>query len=122
MAAAKDAEGTVSCYADDAVLMAPNVPIVTGKDAIRGFWKNMVARPGLAVAWKATKAEVARSGDLAYLIGTYELSVNDSSGKPVANQGKYSQVWKKQTDGNWKVVADMFNSDPPLPTPSRKSN
>jgi ketosteroid isomerase-like protein len=82
----------------------------------------MVASPGFAVAWKATKAEVAQSGDLAYLIGTYELSVNDYSGKPVTDRGKYSEVWKKQADGNWKVVADMFNSDLPLPTPSRKNN
>ena len=114
---AKDAEGTVSYYADDAALMAPNTPIVTGKEAIRRFWKSMLASPGFSVAWKATKAEAARSADLAYVIGTYELTTNDASGNPVHDRGKYSEVWKKQADGSWKVVADMFNSELPLPAP-----
>ena len=118
-AAAKDVEGTVSYYADDAVLMPPNAPIAAGA-AIRDFWKNMITSPGFAGGWKATKVEVARSGDLAYLTGTYELTENDASGKPVNDRGKYVEVWKKQADGKWKAVADMFNSDLPLPAPTEK--
>ena len=110
-AGAKDAEGAVSYYTEDAAVMPPNAPIATGKEAIRGFWKSMVASPGFAVAWKATKVDVARSGDLAYVIGTYELTLNDATGKPVNDRGKYVEVWRKQADGKWKVVADMFNSD-----------
>ena len=119
-AAAKDAEGAASYYAEDAAVMPPNAPIAAGKEAIRGFWKGMVASPGFAVGWKATKAEVARSGDLACLIGTYELTLNDASGKPVNERGKYVEVWKKQADGKWKVAADIFNSDLPLPAPPEK--
>jgi len=115
VAASKDAESMVSYYAEDAALMPPNAPTEAGKEAIRRFWRSMVASPGFTVAWKATKAEVARSGDLAYVIGTYELTVNDVTGHPVNDRGKYSEVWRKQGDGQWKVVADMFNSDlPPL--------
>ena len=119
--AAKDAEGTVFYYAGDAALMAPNTPIVAGKEAIRRFWKGMLASPGFSVAWKATKVEAARSADLAYVIGTYELTTNDARGKPVSDRGKYSEVWKKQADGNWKVIADMFNSDLPLPVVPEKN-
>ena len=119
-AAAKDAESAVSYYAEDAALMPPNAPIATGKEAIRVFWKSLVASPGFTVGWKATKAEVARSGDLAYLIGTYELTVNDASGKPVNDRGKYIEVWRKQADGKWKAVADMFNSDLAAPAPPGK--
>src|SRR5579859_5653356 len=102
-AAAKDVESIVSYYAEDAALMTPNAPILTGKEAIRGFWKSMLANPGFSVGWKATKSEVARSGDLAYLIGAYELTVNDPGGKAVNDRGKYSEVWRKQADGKWKV-------------------
>jgi len=116
-ASAKDVESTVSYYADDAVLMPPNARLATGA-AIRDFWKSMIASPGFAGGWKVTKAEVARSGDLAYLTGTYEMTENDASGKPVNDRGKYVEVWKKQADGKWKAVADMFNSDLPLPTPT----
>jgi ketosteroid isomerase-like protein len=27
--------------------------------------------------------------------------------------GKYLAVWKKQPDGSWLVVADMFNAESP---------
>jgi uncharacterized protein (TIGR02246 family) len=115
VAAAKDTESTVSYYAEDAALMPPNAPIINGKDAIRSFWRSMLAGPGFSVNWKATKAEVARSGDFAYVIGIYELTANDARGQRVNDRGKYSEVWRKQTNGKWSVVADMFNSDLPLP-------
>ncbi len=120
-AAAKDVEKTVSYYAGDAILLPPNAPLAKDKEAIRAFWKGLLASPGFTGGWKATRAEVAKSGDLAYLSGTYETTVNDARGKPVNDRGKYVEVWKKQTDGTWKAVADIFNSDLPLPaTPKRK--
>ena len=118
-ASAKDVDSTVSYYAEDAVLMPPNAPVATG-GAIRVFWKSMIASPGFAGGWKVTKAEAARSGDLAYVTGTYELTVNDAHGKPVSDRGKYVEVWKKQANGKWKAVADIFNSDLPLPAPASK--
>ena len=36
---------------------------------------------------------------------------------PVADRGKFVEVWKKQADGKWKVVADIFNSDLPAAPP-----
>jgi len=118
-ASAKDVESTLSYYADDAVLMPPNAPVAAGA-AIRGYWKSMLASPGFTGGWKATRAEVARSGDLAYLAGTYDLTVNDSSGKPVNDRGKYVAVWRKQADGKWKASVDIFNTDLPLSAPAGK--
>jgi ketosteroid isomerase-like protein len=37
--------------------------------------------------------------------------MNDISGKPINDRGKYLEVWEKQPDGKWKCVADMWNSD-----------
>jgi len=37
--------------------------------------------------------------------------------EPVGDQGKGVEVWKKQRDGSWKVVLDIFNSDVPAPAP-----
>ena len=69
--------------------------------------------PTATVIQKDGPVEVARSGDLAYVTGTYELSETDAKGKPMTDKGKYLEVWKKQVDGNWKCVIDMFNSDLP---------
>ncbi len=111
---AKDVEKTMSYYADDALMTLPNIPTLTGKDPIRTLWKSLLESPGFAGSWKATKVEVARSGDLAYVTGTYEITEHDESGNPMTDKGKYLKNWKKQADGSWKCVADMFSSDQSL--------
>ncbi|HLY63214.1 MAG TPA: DUF4440 domain-containing protein [Terriglobia bacterium] len=118
-AGAHDLDGTLAYYSDDASVMASNVPIATGREAIRAIWAPMCV-PDASVSWVANKVDVARSGDLAYSIGTYKDTAKDAQGKPETDRGKLLEVWKKQADGKWKVVADIFNSDLPLPAPPEK--
>jgi ketosteroid isomerase-like protein len=112
-AGAKDVEKTVSFYSNDAIVMPPNAPADTTKETIRKGWQDLLGTPGLVISWKTTKVEVAKSGDLAFLSGTYELTMNDSSGKPINDRGKYVEVWEKQSDGKWKCATDIWNSDLP---------
>ena len=117
-AGAKDLEKTVSYYTDDALVMPPNSPVLQGKDAARAMWKSMFAVPGFGGGWKATRVEVAKSSDLGWTSGPYEITETDASGKPMTDKGKYLAVWKKQADGSWKCVADIFNTDlPPASAP-----
>ena len=117
-AGAKDIDKTVSYYSEDAIVMPPNAPSATTRETIRSAWKEMLTSPGAAIRWKATKVEVAKSGDLAYVSGTYEETMTDASGKPVKDHGKYVEIFKKQADGTWKVVADIWNSDLPASAPT----
>ena len=118
-AGSRDVEKTISYYTDDAVVMPPNIPTLTGKEPIRSLWKSMLSSPSFSGGWKATKVEVARSADLAYVSGTYEFQEQDNSGKPITDKGKYLEIWRKQSDGSWKCVADMFNSDLPTIAPAQ---
>jgi len=118
-AGAKDIDKTVSYYSEDAVVMPPNAPSAKTRETIRSAWKEMLTTPGAAISWKATKVEVAKSGDLACVSGTYEETTTDASGKPVRDHGKYVEVWEKQADGTWKCGADIWNSDLPV-TPAEK--
>jgi uncharacterized protein (TIGR02246 family) len=116
-AAANDLEGTVSYYSDDASMLPPNAPIAVGKQAIRATWTSLLGSGG-SVTWQVSKVEVARSGDLAYLIGVYQVTAKDPQ---ATDRGKLVEVWKKQPDGKWKTVADIYNSDLPLPAmPAKK--
>ena len=116
-AAAKDLDATVGYYSDDASLLAPNSPIASDKQSIRESW-NALLSPDTTLTWQATKVEVARSSDLAYVVGTYQLMTNDPNGSVAADRGKFVEVWKKQADGNWKAVTDIFNSDLPAQKPA----
>ena len=119
-AAAKDLEQTVAYYSDDAIVLPPNARSAATKEAIRKGWQDLLASPDLVISWKTTKVEVAKSGDLACLSGTYELTMNDPSGKPINDRGKYVEVWEKQPDGKWKCGTDIWNSDLPSQAPAEK--
>ena len=81
-----------------------------GKDAIRMAWKDELAPEAPRLTWATTLVEVARSGDIAYEYGTYESTTPSKKGAPKVEKGKYVTVWKKQDNGMWKVVADIYNS------------
>ena len=117
-AGAKDVDKTVSYYAEAAMVLPPNAPSATTKEVIRSAWKEMLARPGAGISWKATKVEVAKSGDLACVSGTYEDTMTDASGKSVKDRGKYVEIFKKRADGTWKVIVDIWNSDLPASAPA----
>ena len=119
-AAAKDLDKTVSFYSADAIVMPPNTSAAATKEATRKVWQDLLASPGLAVSWKATKVEVAKSGDIGFVSGTYELTTSDASGKPVPDRGKYVEVWEKQADGKWKRGADIWNSALPVALAEKK--
>jgi len=116
-AGSKDLDKTVSYYSAVAAVLPSSAPIATTKEEIRKIWQDMLASPGLVISWKATKVEVAKSGDLGFVSGTYELTMNDASGKPVTDKGKYVEVWEKKADGKWKCGTDTWNSDLPASTP-----
>src|SRR6202167_5608091 len=90
-AAARDVDGTVAYYSDDASLLAPNAPIAGSKQAIRAAWASLLG-PDVSLSWQANKVEVSRSSDLAYIVGVYQLAMKDPHGNPAPDQGKFVEV------------------------------
>jgi uncharacterized protein (TIGR02246 family) len=119
--AARDYDKSMTYYADDASLLVSNAPAFNGKDAFRAAMKPMFDDANFALAFQASRVEVAKSADLGYTQGTYTLTITDpKTKKPVTDKGKYVTTYKKQADGAWKAVADMVSSDLPLPAPGKK--
>jgi ketosteroid isomerase-like protein len=110
-AAAKDLEQAIAYYSDDAIVLPPNATSAATKEAIRNIWKDILASPGLVITWKPARVQLGKSGEMAWLSGAYQLTMNDANGKPINDRGKYLEVWEKQPDGKWKCVADTWNSD-----------
>jgi ketosteroid isomerase-like protein len=98
----------ITHFADDGVEIVDGGGFDT-KDAMR---KQPPWPEGTTLTWTPIKAEMSASGDLGYTYGTYIYTVKNKNGKLVANYGKYTSIWKKQKDGQWKVVVDMGNSSP----------
>ena len=106
---AEDFDGIADLYASDAVAMPPNQPIVSGREAIRQFWRSTVQIPGLSLTFEPQSIEVAKSGGLAIDRGTYRLT-GRPAGQSLSDSGKFIEVWRKVGD-SWKVAANIYNSD-----------
>jgi len=109
---AKSADGWLSNYSDDAIMMPPGEKTCSDKASREASIKNMFAVPGMSLRFQSTKVEVSKSGDLGYAAGVYQWTSKDPKGNDYNETGKYTEVWKKQADGNWKCVADIWNADP----------
>ena len=109
---ARDAAALVKAfYAEDAVLMPPNHPIVGGHANIRAFLQGLMASgfQGIKLVAKEIKAE----GDIAYSRGAYTLTTTGPNNAAVDDVGKYVVVYHRQPDGTWRATVDIFNSDAP---------
>lgn len=110
---AGDADAVAALYADDAVLLPPNMPRVTGTQGIRStFAEWLEMDPDAAIELTADEVVVAESGELAYEIGTAQVSGSAPDGGTYEDTGKYLVVWRNDGD-EWLMVADMWSSDAP---------
>jgi len=98
-------------YAPDAVVMAPNMPALRGRDAILAFWTGFLASGAVDLALTSTNV-TQPSSDLAIETGRYDLSLRPASGQAIKDAGKYMVLWKK-SNGRWCAAEDIFNSDMP---------
>jgi ketosteroid isomerase-like protein len=113
---AKDFSRVASFMAEDTVAFPPNSTAISGKDAVMEYWSKGYTNSGFAVTCNFQEVGVARSEDLGYTIGTYELTLHDDDGKPMTDRGRYLTVWKNQA-GEWKLLVDIWNSSEPRTIP-----
>jgi uncharacterized protein (TIGR02246 family) len=107
---ARDAKTLVSgFYAESAVLMPPNHPMVEGRDAIRTFLQGLIDAGFAGITLETTTIDAA--GDLAYGRGRYTLRMSPPGQGTMEDVGKYVVVYRRQGDGAWRAIADIFNSD-----------
>jgi ketosteroid isomerase-like protein len=110
-----DADGMANLYAEDALLMPPGAPAVTGRPGIRTFLGDDAAKSKAAgISLKnGSVTGMGVAGDTGWISGTY--SVVDASGATI-DSGSYLSVHRR-TNGAWLYIRDIWNSDRP-PAPS----
>jgi ketosteroid isomerase-like protein len=108
-AATKDAAKIAAFYADDALAYPPGEGLAKGRAAAQRVWAAYFVNATFAISWSTDHASI--DGNLGYTAGTFEDSYKDPSGKLVKETGKYVCVWRKQKDGSWKAIHDIWNFD-----------
>ena len=112
LAATDSIEKTLSYWADDAVVMSPGQPPIRGKNEIRAMIEGTSKIPGFKISWEPLNVSLSKSGDMGYMIEQNQITVNDSLGIPLTEYNKSVTIWRKEADGSWKNIVDMWNADP----------
>lgn len=111
-----DAAGAAELYADDSRLLTPAAELIAGRRDIEAYWRTGL-RIGLSRI-ELDSAEVRVDGPLAVEIGRYVLAV----GAEAADRGKYLVLHRRQGDGAWLRVVDVFNPDVPRGASAARRN
>ncbi len=115
---ARDTEKAASFWSDDATILMPNSPPITGKKAIREYVAESFNSPDFSIVWRTDKVVVAISGDMAYSTGTDQVTLRVGK-QAVSSKNNGLVVWKKQEDGQWKVAIDIATPSAPPVTRSQ---
>jgi ketosteroid isomerase-like protein len=114
---AGDVERWLMIFTDDVVGLHNRMPALDGKSGLRGFG-SFVAQNLTVPEMSVVLTGIRQEGDLAYTWGTYRSRLlMRTSGESLPGhrgEGKVLFVWKRQTDGTWKIAVDMGND---LPAP-----
>lgn len=110
-----NSDKVLAYYTEDAMEMAPNMAMFKGKTAIKDFQIQMSKMMKINDA-KFTSVDIDAGGKVAYEVGTYEMTMTMGNGPSINDKGKYIAIWKLQEDGSWKVSAETWNSDMPVPS------
>lgn len=94
----RDLDAFVTFLAAEAVFVGGGSTL-RGVEAIRDGWAQFFEGPEAPFSWQPEVVEVLDSGELALSSGP----VRDPAGRLI---GTFNSIWRKETDGAWRVVFD----------------
>ena len=99
--------------AEDVVMMAPNIPAVTGATNAAQAMRQFFAAFEVQIHY--TSSEIVVTGDWAFDRGVYSQTLTPTQGgTPLRETGKYLWLYQRTPDGSWKQARVIWNSSDPL--------
>jgi ketosteroid isomerase-like protein len=109
----RDLERILSFWTADAVVLAPGLPAVVGKEALRQYVQSSMAIPGFSISWTSTNVTFSPDGNLAYLFSRNAVTMNNPNGVPNTTEGRAVTIWRREADGEWRCAVDIWNAEHP---------
>jgi len=107
---ASDPAKIAALYTEDAIVSMPEMAMFKGSKGVQAHAQMMLDAGWQNVEFKSILSKA--DGDLAVNIGSVALN-KVADGKAIKLKGKYVDVYRRETDGAWKIIATMFNPDEP---------
>jgi uncharacterized protein (TIGR02246 family) len=106
-----DVERILSYWTEDAVVIAPGLPTIAGKAALRAYVEGSLHIPGFRITWTTTDATLSPDAHMAYLFSRNSVTMNAPDGTPVTTTGRAVTVWSREADGEWRCAVDVWNDE-----------
>ena len=109
---ASDSDALTGVYSEDAVLMPPNGASIEGAEAVETWSRSLFDQ--VAIQGDVAVTDLTLAGDWA--IERYEYSFQVSplaGGDPVQDEGKGLHIFRRQSDGTWRISVDIWNPNGP---------
>tara|TARA_B100001146_G_scaffold134778_1_gene118289 strand:+ start:1288 stop:1764 length:477 start_codon:yes stop_codon:yes gene_type:complete len=113
-ASTKDRAAVVALYDENALMVPPNADLVAKLEGVQGYRFGFLETPGVELQFEILRAEISTSGDIGWTLSIGDITINNPEGPPGRDIIRDFHTWKKQADGSWKVVVDMWNSELPI--------
>jgi ketosteroid isomerase-like protein len=102
----KNVDQILTLYADNSVFMPPNAPLLRGREPLKSFYTDLVAK---VTDIQLESAEIAGHGPIAYEAGSYTMNIGTSR-----DRGKFLFVLRN-LGGIWRMEYTSWSSDLPKP-------
>jgi ketosteroid isomerase-like protein len=106
----RDVESILAYWTDDAVVLAPGLPAVVGKHALREYVQCSIDIPGFGISWTTTDVTLSADGTLAYMFSRNAVTMNGPDGALVTTEGRAVTIWRRESDGEWRCAVDIWNA------------
>jgi ketosteroid isomerase-like protein len=103
-AAAEGTAAALTLAASDVRLHREGREPIVGRESAAAALR----RVGERFAWHPAAGVEAQSGDLGYTYGTY-----GGTGAGAGEAGAYVRIWRRDSDGRWRLALDITNPFPP---------
>jgi ketosteroid isomerase-like protein len=96
-------------YTAEARILPPGAPMISGREAIKEFWSNLIQSVNARSAALAS-IDVMSAGDGLVELGRATLEVGPEGQAKTEMEVKYVVYWR-QEDGRWKWHVDIWNQN-----------
>jgi ketosteroid isomerase-like protein len=96
-------------YTSDARILPPGAPMVSGREAIKKFWSDLVQSINAKSAVLAS-VDVMPAGEGVVEIGRATLTIEPQGQAASQIEVKYVVYWR-QEDGRWRWHVDIWNQN-----------
>jgi ketosteroid isomerase-like protein len=109
---AKDAVAAAIVYDENASILPPNEPIVTGRANIQAYWQSAIDAGIIDATVKTIDAK--SNGDLGYEIGVFTMRFAGPENDTIIEIGKYTEILERNSEGKWISTYGMWSANEAL--------